>query len=287
MNIIKNSENKLAKIYNQKHCILTGRAATALWISFSLISPKKNKVIIPNLICPSVLYSIILAKCEPIFADVLDKDSNINPQIIMKIIGENRKVDAVVVAHLYGFPAIINEIKNICLKKNILIIKDLAQTFIIPNSKKINFSNQSDISVISFGPTKVLDIGGGGGLLTDNDALAIKARKMLRKINIFNYETEQLKKIYKNLYYSVIDGVNQNDNYYKLYDIFPNIFKNLFINKIDNSTAAKIDSALTNLEDEIKHRVKIFRIYQNGFSKNKYITLFDPKKKFCSLEIFV
>ena len=44
MNIIKNSENKLAKIYNQKHCILTGRAATALWISFSLISPKKNKV---------------------------------------------------------------------------------------------------------------------------------------------------------------------------------------------------------------------------------------------------
>ena len=179
----------------------------------------------------AVLYSIFLAKCEPIFADVLDKDSNINPQIIMKIIGEIRKVGAVVVAHLYGFPAIINEIKNICLKKNILIIKDLAQTFVIPNSKKINFSNQSDISVISFGPTKVLDIGGGGGLLTDNDALAIKARKMLGKINIFNYETEQLKKIYKNLYYYVIDGVKQNDNYYKLYDIFPNIFENLFINK--------------------------------------------------------
>ena len=58
----------------------------------------------------------------------------------MKIIGENRKVGAVVVAHLYGFPAIINEITNICLKKNILIIKDLAQTSVIPSSKKINLA---------------------------------------------------------------------------------------------------------------------------------------------------
>ena len=102
--------------------------------------------------------------------DIDKKDLNINVEYV-KNLDENCK--GLVVTHLFGNPCDIEEIKDICNKKNIILIEDCAQSF---DSKYngIETGNFGDAAVVSLSLLKIPTTLSGGILITSHKLLHSK-----------------------------------------------------------------------------------------------------------------
>ena len=82
----------------------------------------------------------------------------------------------VVLVHLYGVPAKIDEIKEICKKHNAMLIEDAAEA-LGASYKGKQCGIFGDYSIISFNGNKIITGSSGGMFLTDDEEAANKVRK--------------------------------------------------------------------------------------------------------------
>ncbi|MDR2546852.1 MAG: DegT/DnrJ/EryC1/StrS family aminotransferase [Lachnospiraceae bacterium] len=82
---------------------------------------------------------------------------------------------AVIVVHLYGVPARIDEIKEICSEYNVPLIEDAAESMgaLFQGRQTGTFG---DVSILSFNGNKIITTSGGGMLLSDDPLAVEKAR---------------------------------------------------------------------------------------------------------------
>jgi dTDP-4-amino-4,6-dideoxygalactose transaminase len=113
---------------------------------------------------------------EAVFIDTEYETWNMDPVALEKAFEIYPDVRLVVLAHLYGTPGKIDEIREICDRHNALIVEDAAESF-GATYKGIQTGNFGDESVISFNGNKIITGSAGGMLLTDSEADANKARK--------------------------------------------------------------------------------------------------------------
>ena len=99
-----------------------------------------------------------------------------DPVALEKAFELYRDVKVVVVAHLYGVPAKIDEIKAICDKHNAIIIEDAAES-LGSTYKGKQTGSFGNYNCISFNGNKIITGSSGGMLLTDDLESANKARK--------------------------------------------------------------------------------------------------------------
>lgn len=112
----------------------------------------------------------------PVFIDTERDTWNMDPIALEKAFEIYPDVKLVVMAHLYGFPAKIDEIKSICEKHGALLIEDAAE------SMGATYKNQQtgsfgDYAAISYNGNKIITGSSGGCLLTNDLEVANKARK--------------------------------------------------------------------------------------------------------------
>lgn len=113
---------------------------------------------------------------EAVFIDTEYDTWNMDPEALEKAFEMYSDVRLVVLVHLYGVPAKIVEIKQICQKYGALLIEDAAESF-GASYKGIQTGCFGDISIISFNGNKIITGSSGGMLLTDKEEEANKARK--------------------------------------------------------------------------------------------------------------
>lgn len=112
----------------------------------------------------------------PVFIDT-DKDTwNMDPVALEKAFSIYPEVKIVVVAHLYGTPGKIDEIKSICANYGALIIEDAAESF-GATCNGIQTGSFGEVGIISGNGNKIITGSSGGFLLTDNLDDANKVRK--------------------------------------------------------------------------------------------------------------
>jgi aminotransferase EvaB len=114
--------------------------------------------------------------CELIYSDVSITDGNIGLENLKGLL--NSDITAVIVTHLYGNVAKVDEIANLCNSLNIALIEDCAQaTGGSIDGKKVG--TFGSISTFSFYPTKNLGgIGDGGAVCTNDKSLSDKIKKL-------------------------------------------------------------------------------------------------------------
>ena len=71
-------------------------------------------------------------------------------------------------------------------------------------------------SIISFGKNKILDCGGGGAILTNNQKLYEKVKIAYKKISKRPKNYKKLYNHYKNVYYSLKKLIDKDDKFWKL-----------------------------------------------------------------------
>ena len=113
---------------------------------------------------------------EAVFIDTEYDTWNMDPAALEKAFAIYPEVKLVVVAHLYGTPGKIDEIKAVCDKHGALIVEDAAESF-GATYKGVQTGNFGTESVISFNGNKIITGSSGGMLLTDSEEDANKIRK--------------------------------------------------------------------------------------------------------------
>lgn len=112
----------------------------------------------------------------PVFIDTERDTWNMDPVALEKAFDLYPDVRIVVLAHLYGVPAKIDELKAVCEKHDAIIIEDAAES-LGATYKGIQTGIFGEYSCISFNGNKIITGSSGGMLLTDSKLAAEKVRK--------------------------------------------------------------------------------------------------------------
>lgn len=136
----------------------------------------KKRVFCSDLTFAATVNPVVYEGGEPIFIDASPEDWNMDPQALKVAFENYPDVKIVILTHLYGVPAQVNEIRKICDRHDALLIEDAAESLgAIYKGKQTG--SLGDYGVISFNGNKIIT-GSSGGMLLSNDRYSVeKARK--------------------------------------------------------------------------------------------------------------
>lgn len=155
--------------------LASGTSALHLAVKLSRVEPG-DKVFCSDVTFAATVNPIVYEHGIPVFIDTEYETWNMDPKALEKAFEIYPEVKVVVVAHLYGTPGKIDEIKAICDKHNAIIIEDAAESFGATYKGK-QTGTFGDFNCISFNGNKIITGSSGGMLLTDSLDAANKARK--------------------------------------------------------------------------------------------------------------
>lgn len=173
-------ENELALYIGTKHAINVANGTDALELALSAVGvgPESVVVTVANAGAYTTTAALLLG-AVPTFCDV-DPDTLLMSPATLRATLDTlpEKPHAIVVTHLYGALAPIEELVSIGRELGIPVVEDCAQSLGATVSGRRGGSF-ADISTTSFYPTKNLGgLGDGGAVFTNSDELAEKVRRM-------------------------------------------------------------------------------------------------------------
>ena len=117
---------------------------------------------------------------EAVFIDTERDTWNMSPEALERAFETYPDVKLVVIAHLYGTPARMEEIRDICDRHGALIVEDAAESLgaeYLMRGQWTETGRLGDYNAISFNGNKVITGSSGGMFLTESKEDADKVRK--------------------------------------------------------------------------------------------------------------
>lgn len=152
-----------------------GTAALHLAVKLAGIKPG-DKVFCSDVTFCATVNPVVYEGGELIFIDSEYDTWNMDPVALEKAFELYPEAKAVVVANLYGTPAKLDQIQEICKKHNTVLIEDAAES-LGATFKGVQTGTFGAYNAISFNGNKIITTSGGGMLLTDDKSAAEKVRK--------------------------------------------------------------------------------------------------------------
>lgn len=174
---INEIEKQICKKVGCKYAVALSAGTAALHLAVKLAGVKPgDKVFCSDMTFDATVNPVAYEGGVPVFIDTEYDTWNMDPVALEKAFEIYPDVKVVVVAHLYGTPGKIDEIKAICNKHGAIIVEDAAESLgaIYKGQQTGTFG---DYSCISFNGNKIITGSSGGMLLTDSEWAANKARK--------------------------------------------------------------------------------------------------------------
>ena len=254
-------ENKIKKITKSKYAIAIINGTYALELALRSLNIKKNEEILsPSLTFVATANAITHSGGVPHFVDVNEKNFGVCPDKLEKYLKKisykrgnkliNKKtknvIRALVAVHLFGFACEIDKLKKICMKFNIVLVEDAAES-IGTFYKKKHLGNFGKLGTISFNGNKTITCGNGGVIITSDKNLAKKIKHLsttAKKKHKYEYIHDQI----------------------------------AFNMRLSNVNAAIGCAQLEKLNQIIKKKRLIFQRYKKSFKKFKYLTIIQEPK---------
>ena len=175
--VVSKFEEEIAKKFDRKYAISVSNGSTALDVALKTLDIKKgDEIIVPSFTIISCLSAIIRTGGTPVFCDVDENTWNMTLDLIKEKVTKNTK--AILMVHLYGLAAEAVKIEKFCLQNNIALIEDAAEAHgqMVSNKKCGSFGL---ISTFSFYANKHITTGEGGAVLTDDEEVYKKIKRMI------------------------------------------------------------------------------------------------------------
>lgn len=170
-------EKECAAKIGMKYGVGLSCGTSALHLAMKLAGIKRGDyVFCSDMTFSATVNPVVYEGGVPIFIDSEYETWNMDPRALEKAFSSYPQVKVVVVAHLYGTPGKIDEIKAICEKHNAILIEDAAESFGATYKGK-QTGSFGTYNVISFNGNKIITGSCGGMLLTNDEAAAKRARK--------------------------------------------------------------------------------------------------------------
>ncbi|QDV63312.1 UDP-4-amino-4-deoxy-L-arabinose--oxoglutarate aminotransferase [Crateriforma conspicua] len=177
---------------NHARPVSSGSLAVELALRASGVGPGDG-VVVAAFDYPGNFRAVELLGARPVLADIDPDRASMSATSLDEIAGSDvaKSVKAVVVSHLFGQPADIARISQRCRERGWTLIEDACQApgMRIGGKPAGCFG---DVATLSFGGSKPLTSGGGGAVLTDDDAIAARLRSLAdRPSDAFGISTFQ------------------------------------------------------------------------------------------------
>lgn len=172
-------ENMIADFTHSKHCIVVNNGTISLTLAAMAAGIQAgDEVIIPNYTMIATPNSVKMFGAIPIFVDVEPDTLCLDIQKVKAAITPKTKAIMLVSANGRYPNSGIKEFEDLCLKNNIHLIEDAAQSLgsFFPDGRHIG--NAGLVGSFSFSMPKIISTGQGGALITDDEILAKKIRKL-------------------------------------------------------------------------------------------------------------
>lgn len=254
-------EHALAERHGRRQCFMTGRASSALHIAFRSLEGEGRRIVFPAILCPQPASVALNAGFEPLFCDVSAHDANLDPDALESLLERTEGVIAVVVAHLYGEAAQIERIVGIAKRFGVAVIEDAAQVMGATLGGR-PLGSFGDMSVLSFGHTKIIDTGGGGAILTDSDDLAEKLARAAAELPPRPENFDELSGEYRTVYYRLKAMADESPRLNRLFLPLPDIYRDLYVYSFEPGRADDLRRRLDGLEQEVAARRRKADIYE-------------------------
>lgn len=135
-----------------------------------------HKVFCADMTFDATINPVAYEDGEAVFIDTEPDTWNMSPKALEKAFEIYPDVKLVILVHLYGVPAKIDEIRAVCDKHGALIVEDAAESFgaLYKGRETGSFG---DYSAISFNGNKIITGSSGGMFITNSEEDADKVRK--------------------------------------------------------------------------------------------------------------
>lgn len=154
------------------HALPVNRGRTALELGLRALGiGDGDEVVLPSYLCRTALDAVLAAGARPVYADVED-DLNVSAATVRAAL--TARTRCVIVAHLFGRAAPIEEIEGRLRGTGVALIDDAAQSLGARRAGRL-VGTFGDCGIVSCGPGKALAGAAGGVLVTNDDALARRA----------------------------------------------------------------------------------------------------------------
>jgi dTDP-4-amino-4,6-dideoxygalactose transaminase len=235
-------ETAFAEQLGSRHAVAVSSCTAALHLAYlgAGVGPG-DEVIVPSMTFVATAAAVVYCGATPVFADILGPhDLSIDPADVEARISERTK--AVAVVHFAGYPAPVEELSALCDRHGLALIEDSAHA---PSASRAGkkLGTFGLAGAFSFFSNKILSIGEGGLLATDNDEVADQAR--LLRSHAMTSGTWDRHRRRSDTY----DVVGLGFNY-----------------RIDEPRAALLLSRLSRMEADIDRRRELVRRYRRRLS---------------------
>jgi perosamine synthetase len=173
---VREFENKYAEKVDRRYCIAVSSGSAALDIAIQAVGiGAGDEVIMPAFTIISCATSIVRAGAIPVLVDCDEITFNMDVLQVERLI--TSKTKAILLVHIYGITTQLDELVALAKKYKLRLIEDAAemhgQTY-----KSKPCGSFGDISITSFYANKLITSGEGGMLMTNDEVLADKSRKL-------------------------------------------------------------------------------------------------------------
>ncbi len=174
-------EQAIANYTGARHAIGCASGTDALLLSLKALPLEPgDEVVVPSFTFFATAGAVWNAGLKPVFADIDAATFNLTAETIAAALTPRTR--AIIVVHLYGQMAPMDEIMKLAREKNVFVIEDAAQSLGARQQvagRDVHSGTVAQLGCYSFFPSKNLGGFGDGGLIvTNDDELATRLRKL-------------------------------------------------------------------------------------------------------------
>lgn len=252
-------EENIANYIGVRYAVATGNGTSALHTALLISGVESgDEVITQPLTFVATCNAISYCGANPVFVDVDKETMGLSPSALKGFLEKNtsiidqqcinnytgKVIKACVPMHTFGHPCRIDEIKCICDKYYIFLIEDAAES-VGSTYKGRHTGTFGQVGVMSFNGNKIITAGGGGCIVTNDKALAKKAKHLTTTAKVqhkwdFNHD---------------MVGYNY---------------------RMPNLNASLLVAQLENLDNFISSKRKLANVYETFFNSNNYVFVKEP-----------
>jgi perosamine synthetase len=257
-------EKQIAAYTGAKYAVAAVNGTSALHMAMLVAGVKQNEIVITQpLSFIATCNAIAYIGASHLFVDVDIDTMGLSPEKLNTYLKENavkkadgysyhkktdQRIAACVPMHTFGHPCRINEIAGICREYNIALIEDAAES-IGSYYKSKHTGTFGLLGTFSFNGNKTITCGGGGAIVTDNEALAKRAKYLTTQAKVphrwefvhdeigYNYRMPNLNAA---LMCAQLEQLNLFlENKRELADIYKDFFRNTEMKFVEEPTNSK------------------------------------------------
>lgn len=168
-------EKEMAEYTKCGHAAALSSGTAAIHLALRLLGiGQGDKVFVSDLTFSATCNPIVYEKAEPVFIDSEPDTWNMSPEALRRAFEKYPEPKAVICVHLYGTPAKLDEIMEICEAHHVPLIEDAAES-LGSTYKGRHTGTFGKYGIYSFNGNKIITTSGGGMFVSQEEEAAKKA----------------------------------------------------------------------------------------------------------------